>query len=329
MGTPVLPFSSQSLSAHAKEHVVMIMPAKSEFTVEGRFYQHAYDQCLHRWKGLKRAFEKTSANVDARESIGYMYARDPVTLVGNLAFYPQPSTPLSYHRDTFLALIENLGYRGCKTANDAHMEYDGGNFIYDAHRKILLVGLTFNAKTTRADAYQHTMSTIAKEAGVKVVPIDMSHLHLDCALNILPNGQLLVKLCEEHSCEGQQSYGVTDEGLETLRSIYGDSNIITFSFSKHTLLLKRRGDHIKLPDHYLSDHSVEARSLSMLTNFEAVGRVIVGEKFPEALAKLIEAKGMTMITPSDVGLDTFLMGDSGFNGAARCASLKVQNCHPS
>lgn len=280
-----------------------------------------------RWNALKRAFEKAGATVDVAPHPGYFYARDPFVLVDDCAFFPLPpgeERPANMLQN-FQPHVEKYGYQLRGISSYGGVEYNGGNFIHDVNQRIVLVGQNPDYLGPLADNFHCAAIQISKPSINRLALIDISDMHIDCAMGLLPNGQLIVKLDETDKTKNMthghlisgRLMGVQPYGLKKLERLYGRENIITFAFGKHPEADIRLGMDIL-------NYERPSTAWSMLTNFESVGNTIIGETFPRAFIKFITQRGMKTISAKAMGVPTFVMSDDvGPHGGARCTSLKV------
>lgn len=289
-----------------------------------------------RWLGLRAAIEKAGGHVQAISgNFNYHYARDLCILVGDTAFHPtvpmaeDSPDDLDYRRRAFLPFITHYGYRlrGLNVLPDYAM--DGGNFVPLPDRRVLIAGqhsIIDEADDINLDAIR-AQRVISVMSSLTLCSVASTTWHVDGVSGELPNSQLLVKLDEldreddlkDHGFE--HAYlplvGAKSSGLRALDRHVGRANLLTFSLFDHP-----DADVVCQPES-LKGSNVAARAFGLATNFIVVNGTVIGEDLPEPLENALKARGINKIGPKDVGVDTFLMGDEGFVGGARCLTLPV------
>ncbi|NBX66067.1 MAG: hypothetical protein EBQ96_03620 [Proteobacteria bacterium] len=289
-----------------------------------------------RWLGLRSAIEKAGGHVQAiAGEFNYHYARDLCVLIGDTAYHPtvpmaeDSLDDLDYRRRAFLPFISHFGYRlrGLNVLPDYAM--DGGNFVPLENRKVLIAGqhsIIDEADDINMDAMR-AQRVISVMSSMTLCSVSATTWHVDGVSGQLPDGALLVKLDELDREQDLQAHGIEraylplvgakKSGLRALDRHVGRPNLLTFSLFDH-----EDADVICQPES-LRGNNINARAFGLATNFIVVNGIMIGEDLPEPLENALKARGINKIGPKDVGVDTFLFGDEGFVGGARCLTLPV------
>jgi N-dimethylarginine dimethylaminohydrolase len=239
---------------------------------------------LHHWCALQRTLQSLGASVinldpmrpravphiDA-ESLE-IFTRDPVlvlhdrkeVLVPDFAAMAAEGRPMSF--DPHVPAMVNELMREGYTAKHYKGHTQGGDFIYDPHNKLILVGLDMagfdvNNRFTAADA-----KAMEKLTGCKVIRVKrMAYklYHLDTAIAPLPGGKYLI------------NPAVTDDKTYAqIKQIIGEKNII----------------------------EIPREEERYVANLIAVGNSLVMPACGEELEKRLKKEGFTVVTPEKVGL---------------------------
>jgi N-dimethylarginine dimethylaminohydrolase len=305
---------------------------------------------LRNWDQIRRAIEKAGGTVaigavTSNQRIGYeeIYTRDSIVLVNGHAFFAPDSDSMRYQEDRiFNKEILNELYPMHKINIDNHAlrqqaSTQGGNCIEHANSGCVFFGKNQMITTDpdvlkvtlgQSDSIEFFAQKVGEISGREPVLIDMTHFHLDCVMNFLPNGKVLVKLDEtsdeavaRHNLPMKEKYrilmGVLPSGLEKLSALFGRENIVTFSFDDPTA-------DIILGTDVVNQERIKAAGLAMMTNFVTIDQTIVGNEFPQPLLEDLQKDGCSFVFPKDVGAKFFL-GDHKPTccGSVRCATLPI------
>jgi hypothetical protein len=250
------------------------------------------------------------------------YATDYFFAIGDIAIYLPGDSDNVKVRDLLGSAVKAAGYKIHALKHDSSIPedmFEGGNLIDDVERNLVFLGVDHDHNDGILTAVDKKVQEVQALTGRQFILVGNAHRHLDSVMGRLPNGKFLVKLDETKRDYAGGKYnlllGVTDKGMQALCNTIDRKNLITFSFG-------RTDTDFTLGLDKLSDRK-SGFPLSMLTNFTVVGSTIVGEDFPVDVRSEIEKEGMTFISPMDVGVQSFLLGESGFVGGARCASLSL------
>lgn len=303
------------------------------FAPTGDTPQHLVD----RWLGLRAAIEKAGGYVQAIENIfDYNYARDLGVVVGDMVFHPTVPGPhlVDFRRRAFLPFLQRYGYtlRALNTLPDYAM--DGGNFVPLSGLNTLVVGQhsIFNELDDLNMDALRAQRLVAAHARMNFCSAASTTWHIDSVTGELPDGRLLVKLDEldreqdlkdlGHEDAYLTLLGVKNSGLRSLRNQLGAENLLTFSLFDHP-----DADVVCGPVPIIGK-PIAARAFGLAANSLVVNGTLIGEDLPAPLADRLKRDGIRHIGPKDVGVDTFVYGDEGFVGAARCLTLPVSPKKP-
>jgi hypothetical protein len=142
----------------------------------------------------------------------------------------------------------------------------GGDFIYDPQRKLILVGIGMAGFDINRTFTEEDAKALGKQTGCEVIRVKRTsykHYHLDTAISVLPNGKWLI------------TPRVTDEATyKKLQAKVGAGNII--------------------------DIPVEEERY--FANLIAVGRTLVMPSCSTPMKQRLEQEGLKVLTPEMVGL---------------------------
>ena len=292
---------------------------------------------ITRWQGVHDAVQLAGGHVQViTQPHDYPYARDLFVLVEETAYHP--SVPrsidprgLDYRRRAFAPFIEHYGYQlhGLNTLPDYGM--DGGNFVHLEDDGILLTG----QHSIFGEADDLNMDELyAKRAIAATQMQDLCSLrattwHIDSVAGLLPDGRVMIKLDETDHSDALADTGVDDAYLAMTGIKNGQLHWLSERIGRERCLTFSLFDH---PDadvvcglESVAGNNIAARAFGLAANGTLVSDVFVGETMPAPLATRLKADGIRTITPKDVGAETFLLGDEGFVGAARCLTLPVRH----
>ncbi len=289
---------------------------------------------ITRWQGLRRAIGMAGGHSQTiAGAFNYLYPRDLCVLVGPRAFHPTtPSATgrsVDYRTRAFLPFTDHYGY--ARQPLDVLPDYgmDGGNFIPAGD--ILISGeFTVSGEVMDIDGDQFTAKrAMALESGMTHVGLQTTTWHIDTVAGLLPDGRILVKLDEtDYRHEAEQAgiadpfismAGVQPWTLPRLARVVGRKNILTFSLFPHD-----DADVVCGPEG-IAGSTIASRAFGLAANSIVVGDTLVSETLPPKLSARLKSDGIKTIGPRDAGVDTFVYGDEGFVGGARCLTLAVSH----
>ncbi len=292
---------------------------------------------ITRWQGVHDAIQLAGGHVQVIvRPYEYPYARDLFVLMGNTAYHP--TVPRSIHprgldhrRRAFAPFIAHYGYmmRGLNTLPDYGM--DGGNFVHLEKDGILLTGhhsIYGEADDVNVDEIR-AKHVIAATQMQDCCSLRTTTWHIDSVAGLLPDGRVMVKLDETDESDTLADTGVHDAYLALTGIKYGQLHWLADRIGRERCLTFSLFDN---PDadvvcglESVAGNNLAARAFGLAANGALVGDTFVGESMPGPLAARLKADGIRTITPKDVGAETFLLGDEGFVGAARCLTLPVRH----
>lgn len=289
-----------------------------------------------RWLGLRDAITLAGGHVQViAGDFQYPYARDLFIILGDSAYHPtltfaqDGDERLDFRRRMLLPFIAHYGYamRGLNTLPDYGI--DGGNILpLPQHGAVLSGTHSIYGEYDDLIADQlRAQKAMVGEQNMRAISAHATTWHIDSVAGALPDGRVLIKLdetAEEYELRDagvHDAYlaatGVAARHVQRVAAKIGRENILTFSILPHA-----DADVVCGVD-ALAQSAIASRAFGLVANGINVNGTWIAETPPPALAARLAADGIRMIGPRDVGVETFLYGDEGFVGGARCLTLAV------